>query len=288
MLSDRSLIILCHLCNLWFTRVIGEIRARLPCLPTGRRPAGNPWLRSIILGSKRFGRDDSTDFMRSFENNSKTILREGERVLIYTDQSVCIMAENKPKEIRVQQILNAAMQVFVKKGYADTHMTDIMERTGLSKGAIYHHYSSKRELFLDLIDHWHNYSIPDFHKFDESNMPAADILKGFAQEVVKTFKQNPAIFLAELEFWSMANRDEEVREKVRRLYGEILSLFEKVIKKGIETGEFKNLDPKISALSIMTALQGIIWFSLFESQSFKGEAYLRHVMDFIIYGFSKN
>ena len=52
------------------------------------------------------------------------------------------MAENKPKNIRTQEIMDAAMQVFVKKGFTDTSMSDIMNQTGLSKGAIYHHYQN--------------------------------------------------------------------------------------------------------------------------------------------------
>ncbi len=198
------------------------------------------------------------------------------------------MAENKPKEIRIREIMDAAMQVFVKKGYSQSRMSDIVQQSGVSKGAIYHHFSSKRELFLSLIDHWESYSFPNFHQYDQDGKPASQILKEFASEVVRQFRKNPTIFLAELEFWSMANRDDEVLSKVKELYGHILELFERVIQKGIDQGEFKNLNPKVSALSIMTALQGITWFTIFESESFKGEEYLQHVMEFIIYGIKKN
>ena len=198
------------------------------------------------------------------------------------------MAENKPKEVRLQQIMNAAMQVFVKKGYSQTRMTDIVQQSGLSKGAIYHHFKSKRDLFLALIDHWESYSFPDYYQYVEDGKPASQILNEFSSEVVRQFRKNPTIFLAELEFWSMANRDTEVLSKVKFLYGHILALFERVIQRGIDQGEFKKLDPKVTALSIMTSLQGITWFTIFESESFKGEEYLRHVMEFIIYGIKKN
>lgn len=198
------------------------------------------------------------------------------------------MAENKPKEVRLQQIMNAAMKVFVKKGYSQTRMTDIVQKSGLSKGAIYHHFKSKRDLFLALIDHWEIYSFPDYYQYVDDEKSASQILNEFSSEVVRQFKKNPTIFLAELEFWSMANRDEKVRSKVKFLYGHILTLFERVVQKGIDQGEFKNLDPKITALSIMTSLQGITWFTIFESESFRGEEYLRHVMEFIIYGIKKN
>jgi AcrR family transcriptional regulator len=197
------------------------------------------------------------------------------------------MAENKPKNIRTQEIMDAAMQVFVKKGFTDTSMTDIMNQTGLSKGAIYHHYQNKKDLFLSLIDHWQNTHFPDFHQYDDKSLTSSQIFQKFSNEVSQKFRENPAVFLAELEFWSMANRDEEVRIKVKKLYGDILDLFENIINRGIDSGEFKQLDPKVSALSIMTAIQGIIWFTLFESNSFKGEKYLKYVMDFIIHGFQK-
>ena len=64
---------------------------------------------------------------------------------------------NKPKDNSKDQILEAAMKVFVKNGYAQTRMEDIAEVAGLSKGAIYHHYKSKKELFLSLIDYWEEY-----------------------------------------------------------------------------------------------------------------------------------
>tara|TARA_B100002052_G_C15492350_1_gene423448 strand:- start:234 stop:419 length:186 start_codon:yes stop_codon:yes gene_type:complete len=57
------------------------------------------------------------------------------------------------KQNRKNQILNAAFEVFVRKGYAKTTMDDIVVVSKLSKGALYHYYKSKKELFLGLIDH---------------------------------------------------------------------------------------------------------------------------------------
>ncbi|HTR28233.1 MAG TPA: TetR/AcrR family transcriptional regulator [Puia sp.] len=43
-------------------------------------------------------------------------------------------------------ILKTALQLFLKKGYKDVSYQDLMEETGLSKGALYHHFKSKKEL----------------------------------------------------------------------------------------------------------------------------------------------
>ena len=51
---------------------------------------------------------------------------------------------------------------------------------------------------------------------------------------------------------------------------------------GIKKGEFKNINVNIASLSIMTSLQGVIWFSIFEKSNLSAEEYLTEVMEFII------
>ena len=191
--------------------------------------------------------------------------------------------ENKSKN----RIMDAALQVFVSKGYSDTRMDDIVEMSGLSKGAIYHHYKSKKDLFISLIEHWENFSFPNIFDKDLDKITSADALRAIVNDIVITFKKNKHVFLAELEFWSLANHDEDVRLKTKSLYVKLLNLFKNIIKKGIDRGEFKNIDKNIGALSIMTSIQGVIWFSIFEESKLSAEIYLNEVIEFIIKGFEK-
>mgnify|MGYP001190890275 FL=1 len=191
--------------------------------------------------------------------------------------------ENKSKN----RIMDAALQVFVSKGYSDTRMDDIVEMSGLSKGAIYHHYKSKKDLFISLIEHWENFSFPNIFDKDLDKISSADALRAIVNDIVITFKKNKHVFLAELEFWSLANHDEDVRLKTKSLYVKLLNLFKNIIKKGIDRGEFKNIDENIGALSIMTSIQGVIWFSIFEESKLSAEIYLNEVIEFIIKGFEK-
>ena len=43
--------------------------------------------------------------------------------------------QDKVKDLKKNKILDAALQIFVKKGYADTRMDDIVKDSGVSKGA---------------------------------------------------------------------------------------------------------------------------------------------------------
>lgn len=194
------------------------------------------------------------------------------------------MAENKSRSERQIQILEAALELFVENGYHATTMNDIKLRTGLSKGALYHHYQSKKALFLALIDYWEDHSFPDFASL-QTDRCAADTLRDFARLVIDTFHQKKYVFLAELEFWSLSNHDIEIRRRTRTLYARLLELFENVIQGGIRYGEFRNLNPRVCAIAVLTSLQGVIWFTIFEQQDLTVDEYLNDVMTFIIAGF---
>ncbi len=58
------------------------------------------------------------------------------------------MARNKYPEQTVEKILDVSARLFIEKGYDNTSLQDIInELEGLTKGAIYHHFKSKEEIF---------------------------------------------------------------------------------------------------------------------------------------------
>ena len=191
------------------------------------------------------------------------------------------MSNINKKEIKQNKILDAAYEVFVGKGYSDTTMDDIARKSNMSKGAIYHYYSSKKSLFLALIDHWETYSFPDFYTKNKKNKSASKILKDIAGVVYDVFKKKKHVFLAEIEFWSLANKDDDVKEKSKILYNKLLYLFELILKKGIREKEFRDVDTKILSMNILTSLQGINWFCLFDDSEIDAQLYLNTSMELL-------
>lgn len=57
------------------------------------------------------------------------------------------MARNKYPEVTINRILDISLKLFIEKGYEQTTIQDIVDNLGdLSKGAIYHHFSSKEDI----------------------------------------------------------------------------------------------------------------------------------------------
>lgn len=62
------------------------------------------------------------------------------------------MAKNKYPEETVEKILVISKKLFQKKGYDKTTMNDIIQELGMSKGAIYYHFTSKEEILDAVIE----------------------------------------------------------------------------------------------------------------------------------------
>ena len=196
------------------------------------------------------------------------------------------MAENLPKEERKSQIMDAAMKVITRKGFSNTRMDDIVNEAGLSKGAIYHHYEGKKEIFLALIEHWETLTFPDFYSRNGKERSATDTLSDFANEVYRVFKSRSYVFQAEVEFWSLANQDDEVRKRSQLLYEKIINLFELVVSKGIREKEFMQTDSRVAAIYILSVFQGINWFCIFNDKKLEAEDYIRNSIEMVIFGMS--
>lgn len=59
--------------------------------------------------------------------------------------------ERKTKEERLHEIREAAKKVFLKKGYRNATMEDIVDATSLSKGGVYQYYKSTKSIMFDIM-----------------------------------------------------------------------------------------------------------------------------------------
>lgn len=60
--------------------------------------------------------------------------------------------QQKLQEARTKQILDAAIELFDVKGYAETTIQDISEKAGISKGLTYRYFSSKKNILYSLVE----------------------------------------------------------------------------------------------------------------------------------------
>ncbi|OBF90842.1 spore coat protein CotS [Mycobacterium sp. 852002-51163_SCH5372311] len=84
------------------------------------------------------------------------------------------MARQVRSEVTRRRILDAAIEVFGEVGYAAAAWGTIIERTGMTKGALYHHFDSKESLASAIIEEGSNAMLAAFRNVCGSSSPALE------------------------------------------------------------------------------------------------------------------
>ena len=84
------------------------------------------------------------------------------------------MVPQARSEATRQKILGAAMDLFSEVGYAAAGLGEIIERAGMTKGALYHHFDSKEALATAIIEQGANLTHDAFRNVCESSSPALE------------------------------------------------------------------------------------------------------------------
>jgi len=79
-------------------------------------------------------------------------------------------------EVTRRKIIDAAVELFNDVGYANTGLGDVVERAGLTKGALYHHFSSQEALAVAIIEEGSAILIKTFEGICRSSAPAVECM----------------------------------------------------------------------------------------------------------------
>ncbi|AFQ44890.1 TetR/AcrR family transcriptional regulator [Desulfosporosinus meridiei] len=69
-----------------------------------------------------------------------------------------------------EHILKVAFNLFLLKSYKEVTMAELVEKTGMSKGAFYHYFKNKEQLFLEALKNCMSSITPDFSIFDKNSL----------------------------------------------------------------------------------------------------------------------
>src|ERR1700680_425186 len=165
----------------------------------------------------------------------------------------------RPPEPRHQQIIEAALEVFGECVLANARLQDIANRAGVSKGTIYLYFPNKEELFREMIRQTAVAAIEWGEKTVGQGTPTEQLSP--AMRAYGKFVRSPVfstiyrLVLGELhQFPDLAKfyADEVVARGLKLLSG--------IIRQGVATGEFREIDPMIAArMLVALTIMNAIW-----------------------------
>ena len=145
---------------------------------------------------------------------------------------------NKNFESRKEQLIQLALEQFIKKGYEDTTITDLQNSFGLTKGGMYHYFSSKEEILDAVIEYGLGQGIKGLIEELEQIPLEKKLIYFFFSNTTNAFTKN--IFM-----YSRSNRSSIVtyrlREKTLKMLIPILrNIMNQSIKSGFYKSEYSN------------------------------------------------
>jgi AcrR family transcriptional regulator len=111
------------------------------------------------------------------------------------------------------EILDAALRVFARRGYREAGVDEIAADAGYSKGALYWHFSSKQELLLALLDERVDARMRELVALLESAPPERDMSVEASREFARRLGAQRELMQLEREYWTLAIRDPDLRAR---------------------------------------------------------------------------
>jgi AcrR family transcriptional regulator len=169
--------------------------------------------------------------------------------------------KNDVKESAMREpILAAAVQLFGKKGFASTSMQEIADAVGLSRPALYYHFTSKDEILTSLVE----------EVTIRSERETSRIISTADKDRVETLRAmvraHALSILRHRKHFAVLQRDESslparIRAVQDRGKRKLLDTFRASIEEGIASGAFRSVDPAVSALCIFGMCSWTVqWF----------------------------
>ena len=163
-----------------------------------------------------------------------------------------------------QRILDVALEAFARQGYDATGVAEICERAGVTKGGFYHHFRTKQDVFLELLERW-------LREVDVQMVEARNgggtvsegllVMTGMIQRVFLAAGDRLPMFL---EFLVQAAHSpvfgQATAVPIRRYVG----FFAGMIADGTERGELRAVKPDVIARVLLAFAMGLLTMGLLD------------------------
>ena len=172
---------------------------------------------------------------------------------------------SRRKEARPTELLEAALDTFVAKGYSATRVEDIAARAGVSKGTLYLYYPSKQAIFEALV---RANLVPLIDRIEAETAadpgPAADQLRRIVATVQQIIANPRLVAIPKLVLSEAGNFPD-----LMRFYGDavvlrVVGLLSGILRRGMARGEFRPIDPStVVPLFVAPVIATALWQTTF-------------------------
>ena len=144
------------------------------------------------------------------------------------------MRDVKDPEIRRAEIMDAAMLLFMEKGYANTTTQDIVDKVNISRGLLYYHFKNKEDILYCLVERYSEKLLRDIHVIvNDDDKTAIEKIRAFIDATIIS-TDNVSAEGTELQKTVDLEENRYMLDKLsHKLIEKLTVYFERIINQGI-------------------------------------------------------
>lgn len=162
------------------------------------------------------------------------------------------------------KLASCAFALFSSRGIDRVKMDDIAASAGVTKGSLYWHYRSKSDVIHAACQHyyqgWHRQMARELQK---ATTPSERLTRA-VRSAIRTCLIDEGNRTFTLELFTLSIHDVEVRKGWRTFFDEVKSLYIRLLKECIESGEVASSDAESVVDLMLAAMEGYKLRALFE------------------------
>lgn len=165
----------------------------------------------------------------------------------------------RTKEFEPEEIADAAMKVFWRRGYAATSIQDLVEGTGLSRSSLYSTFENKQGLYQQALRRYQAVTTANVELLSSPGSPR-ELIRQLLLRIAEDELGDPqrrGCFVANATL-ELAGQDQAVAELVTHNFQRLQRALEKLIQRGQQSGEVAaNKSPRALARFFVSTMQGL-------------------------------
>lgn len=164
-----------------------------------------------------------------------------------------------PRQGRREEMLAAAVALFSRKGYHATTVRDIADEVGMQSGSLYAHIASKEDLLDEIVRQAADRFMAAITPIADGPGPAGERLKRAMAAHIRVVAASPEAATIFLHEWKALSPERRAAVAERRAaYEEQLA---RIIRQGVEAGEFRPIDEQFVRLLVLSAVNWVYqWY----------------------------
>ena len=168
---------------------------------------------------------------------------------------------SRRKQARPGELLDAALALFVEKGFAATRVEEVAARAGVSKGTLFLYFASKEELFKAVVrENASRHLAEALRQLGGFAGASSDLLREFVRRGWLLYGGTPAAGLTKLMLSEAAHFPELAQWFQDEVVQPSHELLRRIVQRGIERGEFRPVDvPRAVHLIVAPLVQMVTW-----------------------------